>query len=1083
MDKYRWDIINAHSRDISLTQQALHSFDDFILRSVPEIVHHNNTIHVTSQLVADGEEHTVVFTNPKYKDPSIVEKNKDVRKLTPHEARIRDLTFSAPMYIDATYTKGSTVQRFNELYIGRMPIMVRSSLGECTDDECEHDPGGYMIINGNEKVVIIQQRIIPNAILCLKHSSGIQSVVHSCSNQWTNSYCALKITGGKLVPPRVEFSGGTSSVPVFVFLRALGWTISEIQERLHLSEEEWDVWYKDSGKIDATLDYVFNCLKNKHTPKRSFLYVVYPHLGRDESQFEHMLAVRKVLAMEQVIHLVRASKGTRPLDTKDQLINKRLDTAGSMMSTLFSSVWSKYMDEITLLMQKCCDKNKTIKIDKLMTTTTITDGLKYALATGNWKTKDGATNRVGVSQSLSRNAFISSTSQLRRVDSNVESEQKMIPPRKLYGDQWGFLCPNETPEGQTTGLVYQMAITAQISTASKNIHLFENITFDDNGETMVYHNGHPCGTISDVEGTLSSIREMRRNRLLAMDLSVTYIHDCIHVWSDAGRLYRPVFVVKNGELSISKNIVDDLKKGRTRFNDLYQLGIVENLDVSETHNALIALSPDDITPKHTHCELHPSMIFGTVVSCSPFASMNPGPRNTYQAAMGKQAMGVYMSSYMKRFDTNGNVLNYTQKPLCVTRSAIPLKNNDMPSGFNAIVACLCDEGYNQEDSTVWNKASIERGMGRSTTYQTVSSSTVARGTGYHKFERPRHATTKNMRDEKTYQRLDDDGLPPPGIQIDKGEAIIGRLTCPKETVAEPGAKRQRATLSRDASAFHNKTSGVVDNTIVFQNDQGGRTAKVRVRVQKIPEIGDKFASRHAQKGTMGMVYNQEDMPFTQDGITPDLIINPHCIPTRMTVGHVAECLASKLGAITGRQIDATPFEHSPVDAFCKEMRAAGWSKYGEEVLYSGRTGKPLKAKVFIGPIFYQKLKHMVSDKLHARPRGRMVGLTRQPNEGRANGGALRWGEMERDVGISYGASAVLNERMHLSSDSYKAPVCQDCGLIGGLTRSGRKYLCSGCNTENIKQATMPYASKLLLQELMSMGIAPKINVEDKKIIV
>jgi DNA-directed RNA polymerase II subunit RPB2 len=851
---FRWDIIKGRARDVSLTQQALHSFDDFILRAVPEIVAHKNTIEVSSQLVENGPKHILKFSNPTYMDPSVVEKNQDVRPLTPNEARVRDLTFSAPMYVDVQYTYNKKVQKFVKLYIGRMPIMVRSTLGKVTEKftECEHDPGGYMIINGNEKVVIVQQRVIPNIILCFKHQNGVQATVHSCSNQWTNSYCALKMTGGGLVPPKVEFSGLVSPVPILTFLRALGWGFVFIKKRLKLSEEEWDLWSKDSGfGIDATveicMDWVLSRMKNKKTPKRSFVYVVYPHVGRSDD-FAANIPMRKDLAMEQAKSLVMAFRGKRRLDTKDQLTNKRFDTAGGMMGALFATTWDKYIDEITMVIQKSCDKNKTIRPDKLVSTTTITDGLKYALATGNWKTKDATTGRVGVSQSLSRAAFISCISQLRRVDSNIESEQKMIPPRKLYGDQWGFLCPNETPEGQPTGLVYQMALTAQISTSSKNPNLFSTTKFHKRGKIPVYHNGLPVGRVSDGMKTCDDIKELRRNRLLALDLSVVFLNDSVHVWTDAGRIYRPVLVVEDGKLKMTQDIVNDLKKERTRFNDLYQLGVVENVDASETHNAFIALTPGDITPFHSHCELHPSMIFGTLVSCSPFADMNPGPRNTYQAAMGKQAMGCYISTYLGRFDTTGNVLDYVQKPLCVTKASITLGQNEMPSGFNAIVACMCDEGYNQEDSTQWNKASIDRGMGRSTTYQTVTTSTVARGTGYHRFERPKNTNTKNMRDEKLYNCLDDDGLPPPGTEIESGQAVIGRITCPREAeMLKQKGDLTAATmqvpniLSRDASLFHKKSNGVVDETIVFQNDQGGKTAKVRMRVQKIPELGDKFA--------------------------------------------------------------------------------------------------------------------------------------------------------------------------------------------------------------------------------------------------
>ena len=1094
---FRWDVINARVRDVSHTQQAIHSFDDFIVRKVPSIVASNNEITVSSQLVDDGPERKVLFSNPVYKQPSVVEKNQDVRPLNPREARHRDLTFSAPFYVDITYwsdkSKGKS-ETHKEIYIGRMPVMVRSSLGNNIPEysECEHDPGGYFIVNGIEKIVIVQQRIIPNVIICFKHNNGCQSVVHSCSNIWTASYCMLKIIGGGLNAAKVDLAGLNTSIPIITFLCALGWDINNIKIKLNLTEEEWDIWFKDTGfdeiDTDTAMNWILGKFKNKKTPKRSFIYLVYPHVGTDED-FDTAMAkgwpFRKELMMDQTISLIKTCKGEREFETRDQLHNKRLDTAGALMGSLFAHIWNKYMEEIKKTLQKNCDSQKKIRIEKIAQSTTITDGIKYALATGKWK-GDKKQVREGVSQVLNRNTYISSISQLRRVDSNVDADQKMIPPRKLYGDQWGFLCPNETPEGQPTGLVYQMALTAQISTGSKNNRLFSTVSFIDDGPCLIYHNGIPVGRTNDIEHTLNAIKDLRKNRLIALDVSVSYVHDSIHVWSDSGRIYRPVFVVNNGKLAITQDIVNDLNSGRTRFNDLYQLGIVENIDTYETRNTLIALKPEDITHEHTHCELHASMIFGTLLSSSPFADMNPGPRNTYQAAMGKQAMGIYASTYQKRFDKTGNILDIPQKPLVTTKSGLALGLNEMPAGFNAIVACMCDEGYNQEDSTQWNKASIERGLGRSTTYMTLAAADMTRGNGYHVFKRPKINDTVHMRDEKLYTCLDDDGLPPPNTDIKQGQAAVGRVTVPRESLPRkniPEGITEKAK-PRDASMFHKKSSGVVDETIVFQNDQGGKTAKVKLRVQKIPQLGDKFATRHAQKGTIGMIYHQTDLPFTADGIVPDIIINPHCMPSRMTAGHFVEQLASKVAAITGRQIDSTSFAHAPVETFCKELKAAGFEPYGSEQMYSGRTGLPLKAKVFIGPLYYQKLHHMSSDKIHARPRGKIVGLTRQPNEGRANGGGLRWGEMERDVGISHGTSAVLNERMLLSSDAYDAPVCEHCGLIGGIKIEGRIYKCTGCGKEGpfggpVKSVTMPYASKLLLQELMCMGIKPKLHIKEQ----
>ena len=351
---FRWKVLEAHARDVSLTQQAIHSFDDFVARSVPEIVNHYNRIEVTSQLVENGPKRIVTFSNPTYKQPSIVEKNQDVRPLTPEEARHRDLTFSAPMYIDLEYQDGNTKTVLKQIYIGRMPIMVRSALGKINDplSECEHDPGGYMIINGNEKVVIVQQRVIPNVVMCFSHQNMYQAVVHSCSNKWTGAYCALKITGDSLIPPKVEISGMNNFVPVFVFLIALGWKVEELQTRLGLNNEEWDLWLKETNctKEEDCMNIILSKLKNKNNPKRAFLYLFYPHVNTMEE--------RKELAMYQTLSLIQTFRKERKCDSRDQLLNKRLDTAGALMTSLFAIIWNKYIEEIQTLMQKCCDKNK-----------------------------------------------------------------------------------------------------------------------------------------------------------------------------------------------------------------------------------------------------------------------------------------------------------------------------------------------------------------------------------------------------------------------------------------------------------------------------------------------------------------------------------------------------------------------------------------------------------------------------------------------------------------------------------------------------------------------------------------------------
>ena len=1105
---FRRVVLDALFRDVSLTQQALHSFDDFSRRVVKDIIENSPHIEVSSQMVNNGPKHTIKFKNPTYLQPSVVEKNGDVRHLSAFTARTRDLTFSAPLYVDIEHSiKNKPTKILKSIYIGRMPIMVMSSLsGESDKFECPHDPGGYFVINGNEKIIVVQERVVPDLILCFEHNGLPQSICHSCSNHWTNSYNAMKIQGGGQTSIRVDFNGVTQSIPLLVFILALG--AKDIDFILNYIEA--DIYEQTACKKDAVgintheqaKEWLLARSKNKKQPERSLSYFIYPHVSKSELVSE----AKMYTALEQAKITLQCYHKKRKYDSRDNLQNKRADTAGTMMGSLMSTIWTKYSEELTRIIQRLIDRNKQVKIERIINvSTTITDGLKYALATGNWRTKDVTSGRVGVSQPMNRNTYVSCVSQLRRVDSNVDADQKNVPPRMCTGDQWGMLCPSETPEGGPCGLVKQLALSARISTKSENKAL-DKLTFSGS-KFPVFKNGKWSGFTDQPMEIINEVRRLRRNRLIALDVSVSFLRGAVYIWSDSGRIYRPVFVVQNGRINISKNILTDLKNGRTKFDYLYQLGIIENIDSFETEICLIALNPDEITASHTHCELHPSMILGTLASSIPFPDHNQSPRNTYQSAMGKQAMGVYASNYLKRYDTTGHILNYPQKPLVSTLSAVNLSGNELPAGQNAIVAILCYGGYNQEDSILINQAAVDRGFGRSTTYRTVSASTVTRGQGYHILKRPFQAKqylnnkrnwsksgVANMRDAAIYKKLDDDGLPPPGTHIKKNEAIIGRVTKPKELPREMYAGRilsiqeKMQFLSKDASMFHKKSDCVVDDSIIFQNDQGGQTAKIRIREQKIPELGDKFSSRHGQKGTIGMLYPQEDLPFTHDGIVPDVIVNPHAIPSRMTIGHITECIASKLASITGIQIDATAFDHMSIDTFIEKLRACGFNRHGNEQLYSGITGEPLEAMVFMGPTYYQKLKHMVGDKIHARPRGKIVGLTRQPNEGRAQGGGLRWGEMERDVGISHGASNVLHERMLLSSDAYEAPVCNKCGMIGGMKNDLGSIVCTCMDIEKsddgeskestIRKVTMPYVTKLLFQELMAMGISPKIKVKD-----
>ena len=1064
-------VVDCLFRDVSLTRQALNSYDDFVSRIVPEVVETHRPIEVSPQMFSGGQ-HKIWLNNLNYDIPSVIEKDNNIRRITPMEARIRDFMYSVPVYVDVhhSYTSASgntTTSVKKQIYMARMPVMVRSSLCVLSKDhcddfekrECPHDPGGYFIVNGREKTLVVQERISPNMVFCFGPS---ECIFHSEHNPTTHSNSTFRIFVKKFgfTAFRVTFANVNVEIPFLILYRALGGQEDMLHHYIDPSDVSETI---GDASVATTQESALKWLADYVEDVPHFLNnMVYPHIGTNSK----MKCLQMCIQWAEYIHCLKNDNGKNDnvYHDRDHVRAKRLDTAGAMLGTLFSHLFFQMLRNIRKDAQALADKNKTIRPEKLIQPQHITDGIKYALATGNWKIKGSSyAGRVGVSQLLNRNTYISCISQLRRVDTGIDSTQKIIAPRLLYGNQWGYLCPSETPEGAPCGLVKQLALSAYITTRCEQQPIHEHVQkfLSENGSSIIFHNGQPVGFTSDASGCIQTLREARRSRTISLDTCVASEKNNVHIWSDAGRLSRPVYVVKNGSLAISKEQVNDLLAGRLRWDDLFSLGVIENLSIYEEENSLIALEPKDLEHDHTHCELDPTLILGTLASTIPYPDHNQSPRNVYQAAMGKQAMGVYAANYGSRFDTNGHILHYPQKPLATTSVAKALCGDDLAAGMNAIVAICCFGGYNQEDSLLFNKSAIDRGFGRSTTYRTyTASNSSTRNTVKKEFKK--HDTYKNTTD-----KLDKDGLSAPNTVIEKGDAVFCSIS----------SNQKNPTLVKNK-----KARGVTDATILFQNASGGQTAKTRIRETRIPKVGDKFSSRHGQKGTIGMIYNQEDLPFTEQGIVPDIIVNPHAIPSRMTIGHVMECLASKMAALTGQRVDATAFSHKPVEAISEMLKKAGFAEDGKEVMYHPYTGKRLKGRVFIGPTYYQRLKHMVDDKVHARAKGKIVGLTRQPVEGRANGGGLRWGEMERDCGVAHGASAVLHERMMVSSDEYKTPLCEHCGLIGTVVKGPRgEPFCHKCNKMDTYIVAMPYAGKLLCQELMSMGISPHIVLQNKHI--
>ena len=1097
------------------------------------------------------------FENFNIYRPQIHENNGAIKLMFPQEARLRNFTYASAMTVDISFKyivrcgeNLQNVQIFNKLFqkihIGKLPIMLKSNnciltqykhVEHTRTGECRMDCGGYFIINGSEKTVLAQERAAENKVYCFnvsKNNTKYTYIAEMKSVPDTKCISPKQITmmmssknNGFGFPITIQIPRVKQPIPLFTLFRALNiLTDKEICSRILMD--------LDVSMHNAMLE----CLQasiidaNKHMTQEDAMkhitsYVMFTPINMDKETgaikkrefaqeilkndlYPHCQThTQKVFMLGYTANkLIQASLEWIKVDDRDSYVNKRVDLTGTLLNNQFRNYFNKMVKDMEKQIIKEIkngswrsteDYENIVNLTnlyKIIKPTTIENGINRALATGDFGIKHNNSNKVGVAQVLNRLTYPSSLSHLRRISTPADKSGKLVPPRKLHSTTWGFICPAETPEGQSVGLVKNLSVMAHITIHSHSASLYEYIvplvqSIDEmfpvsSAEFVkVFINGTCVGFTHNPFEVYIKIKDFKYKGIINIYTSVIFNYKFkeIRVCNDSGRIVRPVLRVKQNKLLITNTVIAQLKSGELTWNDLFTScklpeSVLEYLDAEEQDGSLIATTPIDLInanaelKKYTHCEIHPSTIFGVVASCIPFPDHNQSPRNTYQCAMSKQAMGVYATNYTERMDKTAYVLNNPTRPLVETRIMNVIKLNEIPSGCNITVAIMTHTGYNQEDSLLINKGSIDRGLFQATIYHTEKDEDKQKINGDEEIRcKPDPSKTKGMK-FGNYNKVNSKGIVPENTLVENRDVIIAKVVPIKDNRND----HTKVIKYEDQSKMYRTNEPTyIDKNYIDRNGNGYSFAKVRVRTVRKPVIGDKFSSRAGQKGTCGNIIPEEDMPFTKDGVRPDIIINPHAIPSRMTIGQLKEMLLGRVLVELGLFGDGTSFGDLTVDNISQKLSELGFESNCNEILYNGLTGEQFESNIFIGPVFYQRLKHMVSDKQHSRSIGPMVNLTRQPAEGRSRDGGLRFGEMERDCMVSHGASRFTRGRLYDASDKYQVHICKRCGLIAAYNDAMHIHHCHTCdNKTDFAYVEIPYAYKLLSQELITMNVAMRV---------
>src|SRR5574338_24672 len=1089
----RWPIIQDILKREGIARQHLNSYDEFLERGLQSIIDEVGQIEIESAEYP----YKIQLGKVKLQQPRMMELDGSITHITPAEARLRNVSYSAPIMMEASVVEDGKILESRFVNIGDIPVMVRSNAcilhNFSTQKLIEHgedpnDPGGYFIINGSERVIVGLEDLSYNKIIVDKEKIGGNDVykakVYSSIVGYRAKLELIMKNDGLIV---AKIPGSPVDIPVVTLMRALGLEsdreiaaavslVDEIQDELEASFEKVAEVQTSKDSIVYISKRIAPGMLEEFQIKRAETLLdwgLLPHLGkhqenrREKSQF----------LGEAACKLIELKLGWISPDDKDHYGNKVIKFAGQMLADLFRTAFRNLVRDMKYQLERSGQKRGINAVAAAIRPGIVSDKLNNAIATGNW-----GRGRVGVTQLLDRTNYLSTISHLRRIQSPLSRTQPNFEARDLHATHFGRICPSETPEGSNCGLVKNLALSAIISVNVPSEDIIEKlydlgVTYVSEAkdelkkeEASIFVERRLIGYYKDRQKLADSLRDLRRNFKIHPHIGIfLYQSDIegstkrLYVNCNAGRVLRPLIVIKDNKPLLTQELIDKVSKKFLSWNDLLHMGVIELVDANEEENCYISMDEENVK-KHTHMEIFPSAILGAGASIIPYPEHNQSPRNTYESAMAKQSLGfstplMNTSTYVRQ-----HFMLYPQTPIVTTKAMGLLGLEDRPAGQNCVVAVLPFDGYNIEDAIVLSKSSVERGLGRTFFYRIYEAEAKQYPGGMRdNFEIPTaDGNVRGFRGDKAYRLLEEDGVIATESTVQGGDILIGK-TSPPRFMEEYREFEVKGPYRRDTSiGVRPSENGVVDTVVMTQSHDGGRMYKIRVRDVRIPEIGDKFASRHGQKGVVGLLVNHEDLPYTAEGVVPDVMINPHAFPSRMTVGMFLESVTGKAAALRGSKMDGSAFVGEKLEDVKGVLEQDGFKYSGKEVMYDGRTGKPFAVDVFIGVVYYQKLHHMVADKIRAR------------------GGGLRFGEMERDCLIAYGASMMLKDRLLDESDKADIYICERCGLVSYYDIKQRKFVCRVCGDKaKVTSISVAYAFKLLFQDMMSLDVAPRLLIKER----